>query len=116
MGSAGDAILTPFLQTMQADFSGDLQSVDFQHDPSGAVQTINNWVSQQTDSLIQNLLSSADVTTLTRLVLTNAIYFNGTWATAFDRQRDAKCSLYAAIGRPDPGLHDEQHQRVRLHG
>ncbi|HEY1785802.1 MAG TPA: serpin family protein, partial [Pirellulales bacterium] len=55
-GQQGMQILTPFLQTMQADFSGDLQRVDFKDDPGAAVQTINSWVSQQTAGLIQNLL------------------------------------------------------------
>ena len=83
-GQQGMQILTPFLQTMQADFSGDLKQVDFKDNPAGAVQTINSWVSQQTAGLIQNLLSPSDVTQLTRLVLTNAVYFSGTWATAFN--------------------------------
>ena len=83
-GQQGMQILAPFLETMQADFNGALQQVDFLNDPSGAVQTINAWVSQQTDGKIQQLLSSGAVTTFTRWVLTNAVYFNGTWATAFD--------------------------------
>ena len=35
-GQQGMQILTPFLQTMQADFSGDLKQVDFKDDPAGA--------------------------------------------------------------------------------
>lgn len=83
-GQQGMQILTPFLQTMQADFAGGLQQVDFHDDPQGALQTINAWVARNTAGLIQNLLSPADVTALTRLVLVNAVYFKGTWATAFD--------------------------------
>jgi serine protease inhibitor len=83
-GQQGMQILTPFLQTMQADFSGDLKQIDFASNPSGAVSTINSWVAQQTDNLINNLLSPGDVTTLTRLVLVNAVYFKASWATPFD--------------------------------
>ena len=83
-GQQGMTILAPFLQTMQADFNGGLKQVDFKDDPGAAVQTINDWVSQQTAGKIQQLVSSGDVSQLTRLVLTNAVYFNGTWATAFD--------------------------------
>ncbi len=83
-GQQGMQILAPFLQTMQSDFSGDLQQVDFVNNPTGAVQTINSWVSQQTDGLIQQLLTPSDINDLTRLILTNAVYFNGSWATAFN--------------------------------
>jgi serpin B len=83
-GQQGMQILAPFLQTMQSDFNGALKQVDFVNDGGGALQTINGWVSQQTAGKIQNLISPDDINQLTRLILTNAVYFNGNWATAFD--------------------------------
>lgn len=80
----GMQLLTPFLQTMQADFGGSVQQVDFQNNPTEAVQTINNWVSQETQGLIQNLLSPSDVSFFTKLMLVNAVYFQGNLATGFD--------------------------------
>ena len=83
-GQQGMQILAPFLRTMQSDFDGGLKQVNFAGDPATALQTINTWVAQQTDGHIKQLLSSDEVTRLTQLVLTNAVYFNGNWATAFD--------------------------------
>ena len=83
-GQQGMQILTPFMQTLQADFGSSMQTLDFVNNPSGAAQTINQWVSQQTQGHITQLFSSGDFNKLTRLVLTNAVYFQGSWATAFD--------------------------------
>ena len=78
--------------------SAALKQVDFINDPGGAVQTINAWVSQETDGLIKRLLSSDDVNNLTRLVLTNAVYFNGTWETEFDPSLTADAGFTLASG------------------
>ncbi len=83
-GQQGMQILAPFLQTMQSDFSGALKQINFQANPSGATQTINQWVAEETDGYIKNLIPPGDITQLTRLVLVNAVYFNADWASPFE--------------------------------
>ena len=83
-GQQGMQILAPFLETMQSDFSGALRQIDFQSDPAGATQMINQWVAGQTDGYIKNLIPAGDITQLTRLVLVNAVYFNADWASPFN--------------------------------
>lgn len=46
-------------------------------------QTINNWVAQQTQNKIQDILPPGTINSDTRLVLANAIYFLGAWTYAF---------------------------------
>jgi serpin B len=46
--------------------------------------TINQWIADQTNDKIQGLLGPGSVTAATRLVLTNAIYFKGTWLDEFN--------------------------------
>ncbi|MCK5434684.1 MAG: serpin family protein, partial [Dehalococcoidales bacterium] len=46
--------------------------------------TINNWVSDQTEGRIEDLIPQGVIDALTRLVLTNAIYFNAAWEYPFD--------------------------------
>ena len=59
-------------------------------------QTINKFIEEQTNDKIKNLIPKGILTPITRLVLTNAIYFKGTWEWEFDKsdtsERDFKIS------------------------
>ena len=59
-------------------------NLDFINDPEGSRETINRWVEEQTEDKIRDLLPPGSIDPLTRLVITNAIYFKGTWAELFD--------------------------------
>ena len=48
-----------------------------------ARQTINAWAEEQTEHKIRDLIPAGILDALTRLVLTNAIYFKGNWASQF---------------------------------
>lgn len=65
-------------------YGAGVQSVDFANAAEDARVTINDWVSQKTDGRIPELLSPASLSPVSRLVLTNAIYFNATWQLLFD--------------------------------
>ena len=97
-GQQGMQLLTPFMQTMQADFAGGLQTVDFKDDPGAAIQQINQWASQETQGMIQNVVTPAMVNAATRLVLANAVYFNGSWASAFDTSMTQNAAFTLATG------------------
>ncbi len=73
-----------FLSLLQDDYGAPLEKVDFAADSSGAIQTINGWVSQHTAAMIPHLLQPGDVDSSTLLVLADAIYFHGLWQTPFD--------------------------------
>ncbi|MHC4985909.1 MAG: serpin family protein, partial [Planctomycetota bacterium] len=73
-----------FLTTSQAHFTAGLHEVDFAGAPEDARQTINTWVDVQTHQKIRELIPRGGVGPLTRLVLTNAVYFKGDWAEPFD--------------------------------
>jgi serpin B len=84
-GQQGLAYRPEFLRRAEASFGAGLRQVDFLHDAQGARKTINAWVEQQTRDKIKDLLSPPDVTQDTDLILTNAIYFKGAWATPFPK-------------------------------
>src|SRR5262249_5200702 len=46
---------------------------------------INAWANDQTHGKIQDLLMPGKVDSMTRLVLTNAVYFKGTWYNRFSK-------------------------------
>lgn len=76
----------PFLQQVQRCYSANLERVDFAKNPSAASRVINQWVEKQTRERIKNLIPEGTLDTLTRLVVTNAVYFKGKWALPFDPQ------------------------------
>ena len=72
---------------MMAQYYGaGLYKVDFENDTEKTRQTINTWVLKQTNHKIKDLIKPGVLTPLTRLVLTNAIYFYGTWEYKFNKQ------------------------------
>jgi len=73
-----------FLDTLAANFGAGLNLLDFINAPEPSRATINQWVAAQTENKIPELLANGTVTDLTRLVLTNAVYFNAAWKTPFD--------------------------------
>jgi serpin B len=73
-----------YVEVVQANYGAGWQLLDFMADPEAARVQINNWVSQQTQDRIRDLIAPGVLNALTRLVLTNAIYFKATWASLFD--------------------------------
>jgi serpin B len=77
--------LQEFLNIMEKYYKGGFNEVDYITDPEGARIKINDWVSRETKGKIKDILNPGDITRLTRLVLTNAIYFKGKWQTEFNK-------------------------------
>jgi serpin B len=82
-GQDGVQYLSEFLATMQNDYAGGLSQVDFINAPEEARETINAWVVEHTNGKILDLFPKGSIDEFTRLVLANAIYFKGDWATQF---------------------------------
>ena len=81
------------------DFGAGLYDVDFKSDADAARNTINTWVEKETHEKIKNLLPKGSVTGLTRLVLTNAIYFKGDWAAPFEKKATKDLPFTTAGGK-----------------
>ncbi len=82
----GYSFLPEFLDTIALNYGGGVRLVDF-IEPAAreqARQTINDWVSEQTEDKIKDLIAKDILTDLTRLVLTNAIYFKAEWEDPFE--------------------------------
>jgi len=73
-----------FLKIGKDYYHAGLAEVDYAGDAEGSRKTINAWVEKQTNDKIKDLLAPGVVNSLTRLVLTNAIYFKAKWKDPFD--------------------------------
>ena len=71
-----------YLDLIAASYDSASQGLDYGK-PEAARGTINSWVEKQTREKIKDLIPEGVIDSLTRMVLTNAIYFKGSWASAF---------------------------------
>jgi serpin B len=86
-GQKDYTFLPEFLDTLAVNYGAGMQLVDFKQDPEAARIAINDWVSDQTENRVKDLIQPGVIDDLTRLVLTNAIYFNAAWAEPFDKSQ-----------------------------
>ena len=82
-GQKGYGFLKEFLELIKTNYGGGLNEVDFVRAAETARKTINTWVEKETNKKIKNLIGKGVLDSMTRLVLTNAIYFKGNWARQF---------------------------------
>jgi serpin B len=94
-GQKDYGFLEEFLDLVETSYDGQLKEVDFIRAAEAARKTINIWVEKKTNGKIKNLISEGILNSMTRLVLTNAIYFKGNWARQFKENmtRDAPFTL-----------------------
>jgi serpin B len=81
-----------FLHLTQKHYGAGVMETDFGM-PEVARQRINEWVEKETRERIKDLIPAGAIDTLTRMVLTNAIYFKGDWASTFDEKRTRNASF-----------------------
>jgi serpin B len=114
--------LDEFLDVLAVNYGAGLWLVDFQSNPEQARLTINDWVAQQTEDKIKELLEENDIDQMTALVLTNVIYFNAAWAIPFDKEATYNGNFHLTDGgtitipmmipEPGSGKNGEDHAAV----
>lgn len=98
-GQKGYPFNQDFLEHINAQYQGGFETVDYKNDPEGSRKIINQWVETKTRDKIKNLLASRDITALTRLILTNAIYFKGNWVAQFDPKKTIQANFALEDGK-----------------
>lgn len=82
-----------FLQTTRQYYRAEPISMNFRHAEESR-QVINRWVDSQTRGRITEFLSPGTIDESTKLLLTNAIYFEGGWASVFAKTQTAPATFY----------------------
>lgn len=76
--------LADYKTRVEKYFGGKAANLDFVSESEKSRQTINSFIGEQTNNKIKDLIPTGFLNAMTRLVLTNAIYFKGTWQWEFD--------------------------------
>lgn len=109
-GQAGYPFLEDYLDVLAINYGAGLRTMDFVGAPDPSRIEINDWVTDQTEGRIEDLLPEGSITSDTRLVLTNAIYFNAAWANKFDEDftRDGEFTLIDGSTVTTDMMHQEE--------
>lgn len=78
--------LKEYTDIVEKYYCGKVTNLDFIKESENSRLKINEWVEGQTNNKIKDLIPHGGVNQYTRLVLTNAIYFKGTWVKQFDKK------------------------------
>ena len=76
--------LKEYVDIAKKYYDSEVSAVDFVGDEG--VDTINSWAAEKTNDKIKTILPPGSTDAFTRLVITNAIYFKGTWVTQFNEE------------------------------
>ncbi len=93
-GQTGYPFNKEFKDLIKKYYDGGFRELDFAGAIEKSRKIINDWVEKNTKHKIKDLLHKGDITPLTRLVLTNAIYFKGNWEEEFDKKLTSKETFY----------------------
>ena len=97
-------LLDEYVSNVEKYYGGKAANVDFIKETEKSRQTINVFIEEQTNNKIKNLIPAKALDSMTRLVLTNAIYFKGTWEWQFDksdtREQDFKITPTNVVKTP----------------
>ncbi len=77
------SVYPEYLEIIQNSYLGGLSRVDFKTNPEATRNLINSWVEEKTKNKIKELIKPGIISSLTRLILTNAIYFFSNWQHQF---------------------------------
>ncbi|MGA2104250.1 MAG: serpin family protein, partial [Methanoregula sp.] len=91
------AFLPDYTSIAEQYYSANTTNLDFIGQADASRQTINAWVAERTNNKILNLLPQGSISPATRLVITNAVYFKGTW----EKQFDPNLTTNAPFTKPD---------------
>lgn len=92
------AFLREYMDVVKGFYAARVANLDFVSDAEGSRKTINDWVADETRQRIKDLIPQGALTAMTRLVLTNAIYFKGAWLERFEEAQTTEQPFLTGAG------------------
>jgi serpin B len=97
-GQIGYSFLDPFLDVLAKNYGAGLRLLDFATEQEESRLAINDWISEQTEERIKDLIPPGGITPTTALVLANAIYFDADWLNQFDSAKTRDGAFHTLEG------------------
>lgn len=91
----GYEVKPEFKEISTKSFDSETESVNFAESAASA-KNINDWVEDKTNNKIKDLIDASMLDSMTRMVLVNAIYFKGSWAKQFNKERTEKADFWTS--------------------
>jgi serpin B len=85
-GQKDYTFLQEYLDLLAKNYGAGMRLVDFKGSPEASRKQINDYIAEKTEQRIKDLIPSSAIDPYTRLVLTNAIYFNAAWLHPFTKE------------------------------
>ncbi len=86
-------ILDSYTTNLEKYYKVTIQNVDFYNNPKNARKKINAYVKKETNNAIDNIIDQ-NLSSDTKLIMANVIYFKGNWQTSFDKKNTSKSKFY----------------------
>lgn len=94
-------IVPAYLATIRGYYQGQAETVDFGN-AGPTAKLINQWAESATRGHIPSIVTPGSIDSQTRLMVLNAVYFNGKWASAFIRSGTRPEPFHRFDGKSEP--------------
>jgi serpin B len=84
-GQKDKNFLPEYINQINSYYNGACKNLDFVKDVEESRSEINQWVSDNTDNRVTDLIKPGSIDNGTSLVITNAVYFKAFWQSVFSR-------------------------------
>jgi len=103
--------INEYFKVVDEYYNGRVTNLDFKTDTENSRVTINNWIEDKTNDKIKDLIPVGMLSPMTRLVLTNAIYFRADWSDQFRAEdtRDGQFKLHSGQNVDVRMMHKTNH-------
>ncbi len=85
-GQTGYEFNDQFLDVLAFNYGAGLKLLNFSEASEDSRVVINNWISKETYGKIENLLQKGAISSDTRFILTNTVYFKASWKLPFEEE------------------------------
>ncbi len=93
------SILPSFKQTLMRNFKISSQSIDFTHHLGLSVQAVNQWIAQQSNGLVRQMIAAQDIAMNTHMLLTMVANLESEWSYPFEPNLTKRLPFQLSIQR-----------------